>query len=518
VTSARAARRFSQVAAFALFVVLFLETEYRGDDQLSWAVNVFLRLDPLVALAATAAARTVIALVWPALVTAALTAVLGRAFCGWVCPMGTVLDAADASVFRRRVRPAAVPPGRRRWKHLILFFVLASALFGLQWFFLVDPLSLLVRSLAVSVFPALNAAAHGLFGALWRLDVRAVTVVSEPVYGFLKGHVLAFRQPVFYSSVLVGVLFLGVVALERVERRFWCRNLCPLGALLGLLGRAALVRRRVAEAACTRCGLCEAACRMRAIPGAILPTEAGECVACMDCQAVCPEKAIRFTGRGGVPPSAAADPGRRLVLASAAFGALSVPFFRVGGHLRAPDPFLVRPPGALPEEEFLARCTRCGECMRVCIANGLQPAFLEAGPEGLWSPRFVMRIGYCEYNCTLCGQVCPTGAIRRLSRREKQAVRIGLADIDRSRCLPWKGEAECLVCEEHCPTPQKAIVMRPEPARAPSGESRVLKKPYVVETLCIGCGICETKCPVAGRSAVVVTARGESRAAAGAVL
>jgi Pyruvate/2-oxoacid:ferredoxin oxidoreductase delta subunit len=150
--------------------------------------------------------------------------------------------------------------------------------------------------------------------------------------------------------------------------------------------------------------------------------------------------------------------------------------------------------------------------MRVCIANGLQPAVFEAGLIGVWSPVLIPRMGYCEYNCTLCGQVCPTGAIRRLEPAEKARVRIGLAEFDRNHCLPWKGDSECIVCEEHCPTPEKAIKLRDETVETPGG-TRTFKRPYVDEKLCIGCGICETKCPLPDRSAIVVTSRGESRAA-----
>ncbi|NIQ96233.1 MAG: 4Fe-4S dicluster domain-containing protein, partial [Desulfuromonadales bacterium] len=157
--------------------------------------------------------------------------------------------------------------------------------------------------------------------------------------------------------------------------------------------------------------------------------------------------------------------------------------------------FLVRPPGAVEEEEFLRRCIRCGECMKVCIGSALHPAFLEAGASGLWTPLLVARLGYCEYNCTLCGQVCPTGALRELKLEEKKKEVIGLAVIDKNRCLPFARGEECLVCEEHCPTGEKAIVFEHRDVLV-NGKIRNLKFPKVVKKLCIGCGICETKCPV----------------------
>jgi ferredoxin len=178
---------------------------------------------------------------------------------------------------------------------------------------------------------------------------------------------------------------------------------------------------------------------------------------------------------------------------------------------RFADPLLIRPPGALDEAEFLSRCVRCGECMKVCIGNALHAAWLEAGFEGMFSPRVIGRIGYCEYNCTLCGQVCPTNAIRRLSLAQKHATVIGRAYFDKNRCLPYAEGIPCIVCEEHCPTPDKAIKFREAEVVNKQGKTIRLRQPYVIGELCIGCAICETKCPVEGRAAVMVTAEGESR-------
>lgn len=503
-------RRGSQLLIFGLFVFLFLQTEYKDNDVLPYAVNIFLRFDPLVAAATTLAAHTLIALVWPVLITIALTLLFGRFFCGWVCPMGALLDFTSWLLGGKRPQ-RLLPPRLKQFKYLLLFALAGSALFTLQLVYLFDPISLLIRSLAVAVYPALNAAANALFGALYQTDSHAITAVSEPVYTFLKAHFLAFEQPHFQSALVVGLLFAGILALEAIERRFWCRYLCALGALFGLLARLPLIRRKVSEPDCSGCSLCARSCRMGAIGADFVATEGAECIACLDCEALCPERAIRFAAGGGA--TTAPDLSRRGLLIACGLGAVAVPLFAAEATEKQGNPARIRPPGALPEKEFLARCTRCGECMRVCIANGLQPAIFEAGAVGVWSPVLVSRIGYCEYNCTLCGQVCPTGAIRRLELPKKQNVKIGLADIDRSRCLPWNGNSECIVCEEHCPTPEKAIRLREEEVYSVmAGEVIKVKRPYVDEKLCIGCGICETRCPLSDRSAIVVSCRGESRA------
>jgi formate hydrogenlyase subunit 6/NADH:ubiquinone oxidoreductase subunit I len=149
--------------------------------------------------------------------------------------------------------------------------------------------------------------------------------------------------------------------------------------------------------------------------------------------------------------------------------------------------------------------------MKVCIGNGLQPTFLSAGLEGIFSPRLNARSGYCEYNCTLCGQVCPTGALAKLSLDRKHATKIGNIFFDKNRCLPFAKGIPCIVCEEHCPTPAKAIQFREAMVLNSQGENVLVKQPYVIDERCIGCGICETRCPLPGKSAVRLTSAGESR-------
>jgi ferredoxin len=172
--------------------------------------------------------------------------------------------------------------------------------------------------------------------------------------------------------------------------------------------------------------------------------------------------------------------------------------------------------------------------MKVCPNNALHPAFFEAGVEGLWTPMLVPRIGYCEHSCVLCGQVCPTGAIRKIDERAKLGIgqppiRIGTAMYDTGRCLPWAMATPCIVCEEFCPTSPKAIWLEPVevPKRlgqhGPNGEpppmtTVKLQRPHVDPALCIGCGACEKVCPVVDKPAVYVTNAGESRSRTNVIL
>ncbi|MEJ2202356.1 MAG: 4Fe-4S dicluster domain-containing protein, partial [Desulfuromonadaceae bacterium] len=223
-----------------------------------------------------------------------------------------------------------------------------------------------------------------------------------------------------------------------------------------------------------------------------------------------PQQQVSFALGRRPGAHAAVDLQRRGVVVSLAAGVMTAPVIGSTPDLWNSQPGLLRPPGALAEDEFLRRCIRCGECMKVCISGALQPALWQTGASGLWTPLLMPRIGYCEYNCTLCGQVCPTGAIRLLSLPEKQKFVIGIAVFDKNRCLPFARGTECLVCEEHCPTGEKAIVFDLQQVRVGT-ELQTLKMPRVIPQRCIGCGICETRCPLEGGSAIRVLNEGESR-------
>jgi len=237
-----------------------------------------------------------------------------------------------------------------------------------------------------------------------------------------------------------------------------------------------------------------------------------DCNLCMECVERCPREIITFKWAhraDAVQPDGTAV-SRRTFLAAAAAGIALPAIHGVEAHTKIKDPWLLRPPGARSEKEFLARCVRCGECMKVCIGNALHPTLFEAGVSGMFSPVVIPRVGYCEYNCTLCGQVCPTGAIQNLSLEKKQQWVIGTAAFDTERCLPYRG-INCMVCEEHCPVPDKAIRFREVMTDDPAGRRVTVKQPYVVAEKCIGCGICENKCPLPGPSAIRVDFTDETR-------
>ncbi len=501
-------RRASQALFFLLFLFLFLQTESTGRDELGYPVKIFLDFDPLILVTTLLSAHAAEKAFYLSVIMIVITLILGRVFCGWVCPLGTLNNMVGSLRKSGRRKP---PRNWHRVKYFILIFVLVSSLFSLQLVGIMDPLSLLIRSFSVSIYPALSYSLSAFFDAIYHLNISGLVDISETVYSFLKKTLLPFLQPSYLQSGFIGALFLFILGLNLVENRFWCRYLCPLGALLGLLSRFSILKRSVSEG-CTSCGACAGVCQGNASPDMKEGWRDAECYYCWNCDDICPENAVSF-GFKAKKAAASMDLGRRKVIIAGLSGVAAVPLLRQNPFARADyvNPLLIRPPGSLTEKDFLARCVKCGECMKVCITNGLQPTLFEAGVEGIWSPMLVPRIGYCEYRCTLCGQVCPTGAIKRLPLEEKMKVKIGLAMIDKGRCLPYAHATPCIVCEEVCPTPKKAIWFEEGTVKNREGKEFTLKQPRVDLELCIGCGICETKCPVSDRPAIYVTSIGESR-------
>ena len=493
-----AVRRLSQLAALALFLYLFLAAVGPAPVALV-PVDLFLRLDPLLGLGTTLAARAAAAYLLWALPLALVAVVAGRFFCGWLCPLGATLDlVAPGSAKRAHARPPA--DGLRAVKYVLLAASLGGVLVAGTAWLLLDPLVLLTRSLATALYP---------------LFVLAVTALQTTLYGAgvapdlwlwldaaWRGSVLPYYQPYYRLAALFLALFALVLAGNRLAPRFWCRYLCPLGAFFALLGRWAPVRRRVNKA-CNRCGRCAAECAMGAVDAKTFAADPGECILCLRCREVCPRGAVEY---GPAPGLARHDPSRRQLLLGLAGGAVALGTLRTGASAAGQDVWLVRPPGAV--EGFLARCVRCGQCMKVCPTGGLQPSLLEAGLEGLWSPVLVPRLGFCDFSCTACGHACPTGAIAPLDLADKRQRVIGVAYLDEQRCLPYADLTPCIICQEMCPVPDKAIVLSEETVVKSSGEQVTLKRPHVERERCIGCGICEYYCPLPNEAAIRVRATG----------
>ncbi len=503
-------RRISQILFFALFCVLLSLTRDSGGSNALWEpVKYFFDLDPLIALGVFCATHKILAGAVMAVLVLFLTLVFGRIFCGWVCPFGAIHHFLSAAG-KRRTGPDQYAPAQRL-KYLVLIVFLVGSLFSVNQIGWMDPISFLVRSMTLAIIPMIQYVTMALLNPLFYCRVGVVDDAAGRIADVLREYVFYFNLPHFTWTALFAVLFLAVVSLNFYRRRFWCRVLCPLGALLGAVSHFSFLRLRM-DGECKNCLLCSRYCAGACNPHLKDGWISRECLMCYNCVKGCPSQVLRFhfgVRKGSAEP--AFDIGRRRVLTSALLGLLAVPLLRGSFWAKRVEPCLIRPPGAFPEPEFLARCVKCGNCMKACPTHFLQPTFLEAGVEGMWSPMGVGRKGYCEYNCHLCAQACPTGAIVRLPLEEKKKTKIGTAFVDRSRCMTYAFDTPCLVCEEHCPTPKKAIWVEQVQVAKRDGTVITLGRPHVDIDLCIGCSICESVCTIVDKPAIHVTSIGESR-------
>ena len=499
-------RILTQVAFVGLFLYLLLDTRFVADRP-AGQVERFFHFDPLLGLSTLLASRAAVAAFSLAFITVAVTVVLGRHVCGWVCPLGAVLQ-FFSFVFKkgRWHRPRIEGSRHLGWKYLILVFILVGSAFTISLAGFLDPLSLLYRSFAAAVLPALAVSTRATATLLHQFGASSA---GDGLAGLVQNLTV---NATFHQGLAIGLIFAGVVMLNLVRERFWCRYLCPAGAMLGVLGRWSLLKLKVDSRTCDHCNLCVLHCETQASPCPSGDWRPAECVYCYTCASVCPRSAISFPMALAPAASRPVDRLRRRLVLAPVLGVAAVPLFRISDSARRPSEKLIRPPGSLPEPEFLALCVKCGECLKACPTNGLQPALGEAGIEGLWTPVLVPHIGYCEYYCALCTEVCPTAAIRELTVDEKIRTRIGTAWIKTHRCLPYASGETCTVCEESCPTSPKAIVLHRTEVLMADGSLAVPRAPVVDLELCIGCGVCETKCPVVDEPAIYCTSAGETRA------
>ncbi|MBF0109086.1 MAG: 4Fe-4S binding protein [Magnetococcales bacterium] len=487
----RTIRRMYAAFFLSLFVFFLLLGDFRRMK--GYDISFFLELDPLVALGGLLTSWTLYKGLILSLVILVPTLFLGRFFCSWICPLGIMNQLFGLRFFGVRPSESHRLNGYRplfRVKYYLLVFLLLVAMAGGLQTGLFDPIALIYRSMTVAGLPLLDGAGLGIYA----------------------------QGPIFHGGLVISVIFLAILLANRFMPRFWCRVLCPLGALLAVLSRWAPfgIQRDVER--CNGCNKCLQFCQGGCDPHAAW--RRSECHLCMNCIEQCPSGALHY----GLPEQSSSihqplDVSRRRLLETAVGSVVALPLMRRSvSAVTLDQSAVIRPPGSLEEEDFSRRCIKCAACMRVCPTNVLQPALLEGGFEGLWTPILINRIGYCEHHCVLCGLVCPTGAIRPLSINEKLGrppfdapIRLGTAFFDQGRCLPWSMEVPCIVCEEVCPTSPKAIGTRQVTMTHRDGTSITLKQPFLTPDLCIGCGICENKCPVSGLAAVRVSSVGESR-------
>jgi len=429
-----------------------------------------------------------------------LSLLFSRAFCGWLCPMGAVVDFADFLCApirrfvekRRKNRDAKRSDARSgvfgRFR-LILTVGLISATCGgvalVGWF---SPIATLTRNVGATL------------GAVQTAAYRGWGQVPIPTTG----------------AIVSVVVFLAILALGALGRRAFCRYFCPAGAIFALLGRLRLFEYSVDAKRCVACGKCSDACAFDAIVRTNRQTGVkigANCASCGDCAVVCPRRAISFGRRGRFAQKNASyrsneatnakrlERRRTLVwfggLAASAIGGTALG--RISAESALASEPVVRPPGAVAEREFLRRCVRCGECFRACPNDALKPVDFDGGLARLATPTLNANWSGCEPSCANCGRVCPTGAIRTLTIPEKRRFILGLATVDQTTCLPFAGVADCRLCVDECARAGYDAIEFVAVGTKIDENGRPLEDvgylaPVVRADRCVGCGLCQARC------------------------
>jgi len=499
-------RRVVQAACLVTFLVLFFyvcwpytarPAESVGDwpshyaDELvrkeQLAAELFLIIDPLVSFSTALASRS-----WVWSLTSAGAILLAcvfvpRGFCGYLCPLGTTIDLFDWAIGKRVQRFRIASDGW--WVHIkyyVLLGILVAAAGGV---------------LISGVFAAIPVITRGLLFALSPLQT-GVQRGWHLVPPFNAGHVVSL------------VLFAAVLGMGLLKPRFWCRYVCPSGAVFSL-GNLFRVTERKVESSCIHCNKCIEICPFDAIK-LDFTTRTTDCTLCQTCGGVCPTEAIKFVERWELvqlkapndPPTNETALGRRGFLSAGVgitvgvMGGFSATGVTRAWGARLDDPTAwrpIRPPGSVPEQDFLQMCIRCGECFKACPNDVLHPLGFQQGLEGLWTPQVQPDWAGCESSCNACSQVCPTGAIRAIPLAEKRVCRIGLAELNLQTCLPYAGREACQLCVDEChhagyhAIEFTRVHTEVDAAGNPIEDSGFLA-PVVLADQCVGCGLCQTRC------------------------
>ena len=422
-----------------------------------------------------------------ALVVQALVALIfGRIYCSVVCPLGVAQDVA-ARLPRMGRRSTARP-----WRYAAPRTPLRLALLGLC-----VTAGLCAMPAVVSLLDPYSTYAR--FASQW----------LRPVVQWAGGSEVAAASGLA-AAVSLAVMA-AVLATAWRGGRTVCNTVCPAGTFLGLFSRYSLLHFDIDTDQCVNCRNCEHACKGHCIDLDDHVVDGSRCVVCFDCTAVCPEGAISYTTRRkrlALPMMQRVETGatastsgpvrisRRKFMATGLLLASAPVILRAESILDAADSAAagadttpIAPPGRRTLGDFHRKCTACGLCVSHCPGTVLRPSTNEYGWRNAMQPLLDYDRGRCLYDCTLCTELCPTGALEPLTAEEKHIFIIGHAHVDPQLCVG------CGACAGSCP--RSVITMAAAPGR---------RRPLatVAHQGCIGCGACQDVCPIGPEKAIRV--------------
>jgi ferredoxin-type protein NapF len=426
-----------------------------------------------------------------------LTALFGRVYCSMICPLGIFQDvfswiSKKVGLVKRYKFKKALNYLRYPILGLVIVVLLTGSLFLLN---LLDPYSSFGRIFSDVIRPGLIVANNGLAAVFEKFDLYFLYRLNLDL--------------ITWRTILIPVVTLVLlIGLSLYYGRLYCNTVCPVGTVLGLVSRVSFFRIKMDASTCTKCGKCSFACKSTCINVKTLQVDNSRCVSCYNCISVCPESSIKYErsfGRSVKVAPVPADKSKRdfagkILLYGAALVGISHKTLASAGEERPQGKIPndkkhpITPPGSMSIRHFTDRCTACHLCVTSCPTKVLQPSFLEYGFLGISQPRMDFSVEYCNFECTKCGEVCPTGAILPLTVEEKKLEQTGQVHFVIEKCIVYTDHTSCGSCSEHCPT--QAVKMVPY--------KDGLTIPETNTEICIGCGACEFACPVKPNTAIFV--------------
>lgn len=434
-----------------------------------------------------------------------LTFGTGRVYCSTICPLGTLQDLAAYFSRKRNHLPAHYLPPHTVLRYSILALSVLLLLLGGSNLLLnfLDPFSTFGRIITNILRPVGIVINNG----------GAIALERFGIYTLAREH-WAVMAP--HSTGIAAVMLLVVLWLAVAHGRLYCNTICPVGTLLGLVARFSFLRLRVDKESCTNCRRCTAVCKAGCIDLVTQTVDMSRCVVCFNCLSICTEDGIKIDRRGRFTLGSnekKTDTERRGFLLNSMCYLLALTGLSesssVGISIRkiiqskpTTIPVVmtspVSPPGSLTIAHFTDTCTACHLCVSACPPQILLPSFLEYGLSGIMQPRMNFQTGHCNYECTICADVCPAGAIMPLTMEDKKTTQIGVAQFIKENCVVFTDNTACGACSEHCPTKAVNMVPYENPLNKP------LDIPEVNLDFCIGCGGCEHACPTKPHKAIFV--------------
>lgn len=412
-----------------------------------------------------------------------LTIIGGRVYCSTICPLGTL---QDIIIF---IKKKMKPKSRFRFKKALsalrysIFGITIVSLFisGLFAINLLDPYANFGRMGTHLLQPAI----------LWvnNLAAKLIPALGLNILENSPVHVASFS----FSAGMLGLVFV----LSVFRGRLYCNTVCPVGTLLGLISKISFYKIKLEPSSCTKCGKCQAVCKANCIDIKTMEIDNSRCVSCYNCIPACNDSAIgyKLIKRNLPARTEPTSDARRRLFIIASVGYLfskaipvkaAMPSDNEGDHVCFFKRGTLTPPGSISTEHFHERCISCHMCVSACPTKVLQPSFLEYGFTGIMMPKMDYSHSFCNYECTKCGEVCPTGAILHLPVEEKKLTQIGKVQFQKEYCIVETEGTSCGSCSEHCPT--QAVKMIPYKDGLTIPETDI--------SICIGCGACEYACPV----------------------